>query len=144
MKFEGELHPKKPKQSLPKKILLQKDFFVNLQNNPYNKKYSKNFSVRASLWIPDVPYSKIPPKIGLTLSLGDLYIRIVFDDFSKIVNWLIDLFSWIIENEEIITQNLKEAQKEHQEYRELIKKFQENNQKQNEDYNVNYVKLYKT
>jgi hypothetical protein len=74
--FEGTIRPKF-KQHLPKKLLLSKRVKIN-----------KGYECSATFWIPDTPYSKEPPKIGLTMRHGkaglEQHIRFVFSSIEEI------------------------------------------------------------
>lgn len=111
MRYDAWLRPK-PRQMLPKKLVLRQQFSLS----PYK--------INATIWVPDVPYSKLKPKVCLTLSHGrEQYIRFAFDSADDMVRFVESLLQWVKSNAEVADQALKLAVEEHE---TLWRKVREN------------------
>ena len=104
------------KQKLPKKCVLTKRIHV-----------SKDYDCQASLWIPDTPYSKYPPGIGLTLRHGKdetrQHVRVIFGDPQGLVDFARDLNNFIKGSLEVICKHHGEAFSEWAKCRENVVEF---------------------
>ncbi len=106
--IEGSIRPKF-KQNLPKKLLKSRRIKIN-----------KGYECSATFWIPDTPYSKNPPKIGLTIRHGkdglEQRVRFVFSSIEEIRSFLGALNVFALDSLTDLEAGHKEAM---QEWREL-------------------------
>jgi len=108
LEYDATLKPKK-RQVLPKKILRTKRFHLS----PY--------WVNVSVWVPDVPYNRMPPKVCLTMSHSDQYIRLVFSNMRELTQFTEHLSEWVKSIEDQITHAHSEAIQEHREAWEKVR-----------------------
>ena len=88
LQYDAELKAK-AKQHMPKKYLKTLRIIHHVE---------KPYTLYASLWVPDTPYSKIPPKLGFTLSGGGSYFRLVFDTWDEVKRIIGQINRFIVEN----------------------------------------------
>lgn len=104
------------KQSLPKKCVYTKRISVK-----------KGYDCQASLWIPDTPYSKYPPGIGLTVRHGKdsskQRVRFVFQTTQELVDFSKEFQNFILEHLEEVLRYHGEAVSEWARCRENVVEF---------------------
>jgi hypothetical protein len=106
-RYDATLERKKI-QILPKKLVLTTEVSLQGQEQPYTKD-KKRFNLRATLWIPNVPYSRIIPKIGLTLSAGGKWLRLMFNTPNDAKLLFDALKRFTQQNSRTLARVLKEA-----------------------------------
>jgi hypothetical protein len=76
-------------QKLPKKVVLTKRVRVK-----------DKYECQVSLWVPDIPYSKNAPGVGLTMSHGAgdnrQYLRLIFADLKDLRIFMGELNNFIL------------------------------------------------
>ena len=108
------------RQVLPKKIVVTEKFDFDTQGTPFSKAYDKPFNLLATMWVADVPYSKIPPKIALTLSMGGRWFRLIFNSTGEIKCFLKRMKGFVGRNTKVLTRALKEAQRDQIEMKQYL------------------------
>lgn len=90
------------KQKLPKKIVKSKRIRVR-----------KGYEAQVSFWIMDMPYSKEPPAICMTIRHGkaetNQYIRLAFPDIEDLKFFFGEINNFCLDNIEILKEELDEA-----------------------------------
>ena len=93
------------RQKLPKKMLRTQKIRVN-----------KDYECLVSFWIPDTPYSKTKPGIGMTIRHGrkdsNQYIRLIFPAFEDLRKFISEIINFTLQTEKSLTDTLAEAEKE--------------------------------
>lgn len=105
MEIQGNIHPK-AFQRLPKKYTLSKRFTIT-------KTEHKKYEACATVWIPDIPYSKFPPGVAITLHHGTTvnrqWLRLVFANTLDLLKFFEEIHYWIGQNLAPIKNNHNEA-----------------------------------
>ncbi len=108
-RFDATLRKHFP-QKLPKKVELKKRVVVDA-----------GYECDVSMWVPENPISKNPPKMGLTFSHGKddqrQYIRFIFEDVENLKKFIGSLNHFVLENVGTIEKFLLEAQTDWQIHR---------------------------
>ena len=90
------------KQNLPKKIVLSKRI-----------KVSRTYECQVTMWVPDTPYSKFTPGIGVTIrhgkGEGKDSVRLVFGGTEDLKKFLTDLNMFVLDNFEKVGGAFREA-----------------------------------
>ncbi len=100
-RFDATLRKSFP-QKLPKRIELKKRVSID-----------EGYECDVSLWVPENPISKNPPKIGFTFSHGKddqrQYIRFILSDGQRVKDFIKEINYFVLENLGIIEKHLNEA-----------------------------------
>jgi hypothetical protein len=139
--FIAELKPR-IRQNLPKKIVLTDNFILGDQSTAF-KKNQKPYDIRITYWVADVPYSRIEPKIALTLSGGGKWFRIVFSSIKQIEAFITQIKAFFKQNKKALANALKQAQKEQKKLWKLIEKNKKSCKK-NKRPCITTIQLYTT
>lgn len=107
-------------QPLPKNILLQREFIFLNQENSYTKEGKKPVNLRVSMYVPDVPYGKLEPKIGVTLSIGGRWVRLWFTSPKAIKSLLKEIWGFVDEYKTTLAKALKKAKKDQDRLKALL------------------------
>jgi len=118
---EGILKPKKI-QPLPKKCVFSHRINLPSLKDPYVERENP-YMLYCSVWIPDVPYSPIKPKIGWTLrAKQDQYIRLIMPNTSSIAETLYSLVNFVEKVSPELLEQLHQAEMEWLEFRKKLSK----------------------
>jgi len=109
--IEGIIKTKKI-QPLPKKCVFSHKIHLPSLKEPYTEKQNP-YMLYCSVWVPDVPYSSIPPRIGWTLrAKQDQYIRLIMPDVQSIIETLLSMWGWIEKVGPELLEQLHQAEME--------------------------------
>jgi hypothetical protein len=106
------------KQTLPKKIVVSRRIRVN-----------PKYECTVTFWIPDIPYSKNPPGLGMTMRHGHgeqkEFLRLVFTTTEDLKEFTGQFNQFVLDNIIELNKVLRDALLEWEAYRLKVKKYKE-------------------